>query len=204
MLPRPSCFSHASLVLLGCRNITEKNFQSVFISHNFIINKNDHHLLSTLFITSITVITIMIFLITIIIITWESLLSRGRTKTPRPKGLRLFLEQVAFSYFGISISIFGHFYKINIMVLGFSLFSWNVQIQIEVDCCRLRCGMFVCARWKIFRNLDWNVRVVCLQTWDVCSLKFYLCLAAAALAAVLVAQREYLDPASDSPLIKHC
>ena len=44
------------------------------------------------------------------LITWESPLSRGRTMTPRPKGLRLFLEENAFSrkpshncYFGIFI-----------------------------------------------------------------------------------------------------
>ena len=51
----------------------------------------------------ISISTIIILLITMLKVTWESLLSRGRTKTPRPKGLRLFLEQVAFSYFAISI-----------------------------------------------------------------------------------------------------
>ena len=39
-LPRPGCFSHASLVLLGCRNITE-NFLSVVVP--FFINNNDDH-----------------------------------------------------------------------------------------------------------------------------------------------------------------
>ena len=50
------------------------------------------------------------------------------------------------------------------------------------------CGMFVCGNILKLRLKCW----CCLsrQTWDVCTLKFYLCLVAAA------AQREYLERSS--------
>ena len=98
-LPRPSCFSHASLVLLSCRNITGKNSQLLYPFSSTIMMRTS----KTIRIISIRISTIIILLITMLKVTWESLLSRGRTKTPRPKGLRLFLEQVAFSYFAICI-----------------------------------------------------------------------------------------------------